>query len=456
MPCWTTRLASALALAAPATIASASLAAGDSSPYAGFSVVDLSDELGTPDGLVTYRVTAHFDDPDVYVVGGGTDGQYRKEFIVVTSDPEGIRNFGGILAGTDLEDFPGAPFSDPWDSWVTVEFTEFVPRGLRMGPGFLGAIPPVIAGNALRWSIGGGWIHNQFADYDASEVPIAQFTIAEDASLHLEMHVFWTVNNGPLRVEAVRWSNGDEPIIQEVASCDRADVNGDGTVDLIDVLGLLSGWGDDSLPWRARGHVGNLRTEVHGCTFELPPVIDVRPTGRGSIHLVRTAEASAGSVAADYRVELSAGPDGATIEIAAGASVLAADGCSPESDPRGYAVFDTGYEVSFTDDTAWAWDATCSGGLQVRLVPVFPSGEVGAPIVGCTSTGGLFDSGRYRIQVLGEVAFDGGIVDPDASASVTMMFPDAPNPWRDVTDDGIIDITDLLTTLANWGPACPE
>lgn len=455
----------ATATVTAASIASTALGAGDPVGYTGFSAFDLSDELGTPDGLVTYRIIAHFDVPDTRVVACGSGLGDRDHLIVVTDDPEGIRNFGGILAGSPLEDFPGVPFSEPWDSWVTIEATNFISQWNRFSPGFLGGEFPAIKGNSL-WETDAAWLLNQTGTpIDATDVPLAQFTIANDASLFLEMHVAWNNDFADFTVDRIRWSNADTPFERNVPSCARTDIDGDGIVGFSDVLAIVTEWGDGVPTWRPIGNVGSLFTEIQGCSFELPPVIDSRPTGDGSVTIRQSSALGGSTIDATYsaRVAYEPGTTGPSITVRADASLLAADECLIGSPARGWAIWDAGYDVQVNLPTAFEWTATCGAGLVVAVGRVDADGTIGSLATECNGpTAGILEPGRYRVFIRDElqVGDDADSASGMVEGRLVLLNDDdhlgSNVAWRDINGDDAVGMDDLMAVLSTWGPACPE
>ncbi|MFK7959069.1 MAG: hypothetical protein AB8G96_00965 [Phycisphaerales bacterium] len=458
----------ATAVLAAALFANAARAAeddqSDRSGFTGFSVVELSEELGAPDGLATYRIIAHFGDPSIRVVGAGAGSGVREHFVVVTSDPEGLRNFGGILSGSDLEDFPGMPYSDPWDSWVTIDDVEFYPQLVRFYAGFLGGVYPAIKGNAL-WETSGGWIINQFqTPYDSTDVPLAQFTIADGASLHVQLLVYWDADPGDVVKNKIRWSNADQPFEREAPSCARSDIDGDGIVGLTDVLAIVGAWGDRNAGWQPIGHTGSIFSEIQGCSLELPPVLRERPVGTGSIKIVRSSELGGSSIDFTHEVEIAAPPgtSATTFTTNTNVSLLASTDCPVGTPARGWTELDSGYDFRIDLPTEFQWMGAGTTGVMHGLWRVNPDGSLGKLIAGDgTKQTGVLEPGRYSLRSVGDLEVGERTVSQDAMFESTLALLDPEGPgngaaWRDIDGDGQVGIEDLLAVLGTWGPACPE
>ena len=149
-------------------------------------IVDVTTDVGTPDGFETFRVVANFAGPDVVHAWGSPLDFY-------TGNGVDLLNAGGKFSGLKEEDFPAFPITEAYDSWVSLtSIIDNVDDG-GYDDGFLGSdgIHAVIIGSSFHED--DGLVRS--ADPDAPvlgpEVFLAQFTIPVSNGFHLEGMIAW-------------------------------------------------------------------------------------------------------------------------------------------------------------------------------------------------------------------------------------------------------------------------
>ncbi len=165
------RTLAGLGVVAASLVVSSSLRAD----FLGVTIVEVTADVGTPDGFVTYRVVANFDGPDILLAWGGLPDVGKLIFF--TGNEVNLLNAGGEFDGLKAEDFAAFPISEAYDSWVTVGATEHAGNQTDYD-GFGGdGIHAVIVGNSFGGD--GALVFNANPEnpWFGPDLVMAQFTI---------------------------------------------------------------------------------------------------------------------------------------------------------------------------------------------------------------------------------------------------------------------------------------
>jgi len=154
-------------------------------------IVEVTKDVGTPEGFVTYRVVANFDRPDILLAWGGLPDVGKLIFF--TGNEVNLLNAGGEFDGLKAEDFAAFPISEAYDSWVTVGATEHAGNATDYS-GFGGdGIHAVIVGNSFGGDGALVFNANPKNPWFGPDVVMAQFTLAEGNGFHFEGMVGWAL-----------------------------------------------------------------------------------------------------------------------------------------------------------------------------------------------------------------------------------------------------------------------
>ncbi len=156
-------------------LGSLALAVSASGQFLGATIEEI--DLGAGEGLVTYRVVAHFGGPDLLLAWGAIPGVAELHFY--TGRDTDLVNGDGALDGLKFGDFAG--FSNvEYDSWVTVGATGLAGNATDYSPGFAGSdgVNAVIVGNSFWETDGLVFNSNPKNPWFGPDVVMAQFTIA--------------------------------------------------------------------------------------------------------------------------------------------------------------------------------------------------------------------------------------------------------------------------------------
>ncbi len=150
------------------------------------TIVEVTADVGTPEGFVTYRVVANFDGMDQVLAWGGLPGVDPLLFFTGGGD---LLNAGGKYAGLKEEDFAAFPISEAYDSWVTVGATELAGNQTDYSGFGSDGIHAVIVGSSLK----NGFVFDSdpTSPVLGPEVALAQFTLPENNGFHLEGGIAW-------------------------------------------------------------------------------------------------------------------------------------------------------------------------------------------------------------------------------------------------------------------------
>ena len=164
-------------------------------------IVDVTKDVGTPEGFVTYRVVANFGGMDLVLAWGGIAGAAPLDFF--TGNGVELLNAGGKYAGLKAEDFPAFPIAEAYDSWVSLASTIDNDGDGSYDEGFLGSdgVHAVIVGSSFHDDDGLVSTGNPKRPRLGPEVVMAQFTIPGvpgggpgdpgHNGFHLEGSVIW-------------------------------------------------------------------------------------------------------------------------------------------------------------------------------------------------------------------------------------------------------------------------
>ncbi len=96
-----------------------------------------------------------------------------------TGNGVNLLNAGGEFDGLKAEDFPGYPFSEMYDSWITFGNTEWVRNGPDYPKGFIGSdgIHAAVVGNSFHDDDGLIFNGDPKNPWNGPDVVMAQFTI---------------------------------------------------------------------------------------------------------------------------------------------------------------------------------------------------------------------------------------------------------------------------------------
>ena len=197
-----------------------------------------------PDQRV-YRIYAVFDDPDDVLLA--VFGDDRAPLRIVTSTA--IRNDGGAFAGTPLEDLPGAPFSGPLASWVTIGADTLQESDTALAPGVFdgdGSESVIVGRRVVEDRMaGGGWFDSNpetpVQPDSAGRILIAQIATDCDGDVLVDATLSWTEGPGGV-LQSSRLSVRTS---EEAVACiwDRDGVGGDGVINFDDLIAVIGHWG---------------------------------------------------------------------------------------------------------------------------------------------------------------------------------------------------------------------
>ncbi|MEE8155153.1 MAG: hypothetical protein V3T53_09405 [Phycisphaerales bacterium] len=145
--------------------------------FLGVTIVEVTADVGTPEGFVTYRVVANLDGMDLVLAWGGMARAGALDFF--TGNGVELLNAGGKYAGLKAEDFPAFPIAEAYDSWVSVASTIDNDGDGSYDEGFLGSdgVHAVIVGSSFHEDAGLVYGADPDKPPFGPEVVMAQFTI---------------------------------------------------------------------------------------------------------------------------------------------------------------------------------------------------------------------------------------------------------------------------------------
>lgn len=208
-------------------------------------------DLGAPGGT-TYRFYANFDTPTDQLIAVSGNDEFQP-FKMQTNTV--LMNDGGVGDGMAAEDFPF--FGAPWDSWLAMGSDEFSTE-VAYSPGWNGGDGEnaAVVGSALSQADNGGWYDtNPATPLTGGTVLIAQFTVEDQeygpGTAAMRGTIDYLVSHGDL--VCVPFHVGDASndgrvdlvdlivTIISAGPCEscRADLNGDGVVNVSDVILLF-------------------------------------------------------------------------------------------------------------------------------------------------------------------------------------------------------------------------
>ncbi|MEE9130460.1 MAG: hypothetical protein V3T84_10615 [Phycisphaerales bacterium] len=233
-----------------------------------FLLVTIEDfDAGAPEGFRTFRVVAHFGGADIMLFWGAFPGEGDLIFFTCNS-VDLLNDTASPFSGLKAEDFATFPISAEWDSWVTVGTTGFAGNQTDYTPGFIGSdgVNAAIVGNSFSDVEGFVFDADPTSPISGPDVVMAQFTIPEGNSFHLQGVVGWNPPNGgpgfnlsSFLVEqkcppSCPWDLDDNAVVgaSDLLSllvswgpCKGcpADFDGNGNVEESDLAALLANWG---------------------------------------------------------------------------------------------------------------------------------------------------------------------------------------------------------------------
>lgn len=412
---------------------------------------DVSDAVGTPSGLTTFRFYAYFSEPtdQLLAVSGASVGaplEFRTSTVLV--------NDGGAISGLKQEDFAYFPISAAWDSWVTIGHDEFAGNDTDYSPGFLDndGVHAVIVGS--EWSDDNdGWYDSNGASPalagDDLRVLIAQFTVIDPPmgfypEVDLKGTVVWLPEGGGFPLESpFTYDSSDVPCDvshQFEPTSPPADVDGDGAVGFADLLAVLGAWGACEPAFDLIGQQRNVQAAVAVC--EANP--DCSPCdcnyrykwadglGRFDASVGESvASATATSVVGAHQFEL----DGSVSVTTGGAACV--DGVAESQVRLNFVVHEPHTSFAFTASAPNA---------QIIL-----SGPTGFELVAPVDTTGVLPIGAYELNAEARVTGYPGHPTEVATLEYALDIADG-RCAADVDRDGVVGLADLLDVLFNWGP----
>lgn len=426
--------------AAAAAVLALGLASAAPADFTGFSVLDVSTEVGTPIGLRTWRVVVHFDDPAdrVLGVGSGPDGFPMR---IATDDPLGFRNEAGPFAGLPEDDFPNVPLGRAWDSWVALGGDTLETGNALLSPGFAGGAIPAISGTEIV-ETNGGWLSaDPSATVGSDPVIIGQFTIDEGSTLEFDASVAWS--DPDVGLVQVRITNCPGALNESILSstAPASDLDGDGVVGFGDLTALLSRWGSGSASWSPLGGAASVSVFLDACAGACLSGFEHVADGFGSFADGRMESGPAGEINQNVLTNTRVEDDHTVIAIGGGGGSVGGTGCE-DAFVSGSATAERVFVVH--EPTAFELQIITCENSTVRLDG--PDGNLAF----CAGSSGVLAPGTWTFRgSAGTSAWDG---DRDQSVFTARLRLFDGGAGVDVDGDGVAgDFGDLLTILGDWG-----
>jgi hypothetical protein len=199
-----------------------------------------SELVSCDDCLKVWRAYAVFNQPTDQLLAIFGDDDFPVE-LTSFGIPVVLYNDGGVFDGLKAEDFAGAPFSGPSDSWLTIGHDSFIGNDTDYSPGFLGGDGVHRALETVFSDSSGGWYDTDPSTPalpDASgRILIGQFTFQGDPGVFFRGRVAWQPAPGALMEDQF------DTFLSNPKDLCPWDQDFDFVITFKDVVSLLSAWG---------------------------------------------------------------------------------------------------------------------------------------------------------------------------------------------------------------------
>ncbi|MFK7959360.1 MAG: hypothetical protein AB8G96_02455 [Phycisphaerales bacterium] len=314
---------------------------------------------------------------------------------------------------------------------------------------FFPDVVPAITGSWIT-AAGVGLVDSSAGPVGVEPVVIAQLTFASGEAFLFRLGAWWSGKETGVHEVPVfmNYFCGDAPTVATFSTCPDADLDGDGSVGMHDLLHVLSAWGSGPSALRFGEPAREWAFQVSGCDGSCSDRPGGRLTGSGVADSNAAFEDARGRVGMSRLGGLKVRAGGVRLDVLATAEAEASPACERPEFPMLLDVRNTGrWPLTVDAPVAFEWVATGRGRL-VREDPPAVIATSAAPV------SGTLEPGFYTVEVDANATVTEGI-DPEFEGTAVQLNIDAPAARRDVDGSGSVDIGDAVVIMSTWGPCGP-